>query len=187
MNRHDILALDIAGNPFAWLSANEAVHYYAINKVAWEVGDEEIVFRGGYSRAGVQSILAIKPVIAVAGSEIMARMMRPLPLGDDNTLLFRRDHHTCAYCAQIFPRQQLSRDHVVPRSRGGADIWMNCVAACRRCNSEKDSKLVAEFRPLVYVPYTPCRAEHFILSGRNILADQHAYLAASLPRHSRML
>lgn len=184
---HAILALDIAGNPFAWLSPQEAVHYYAVNKVAWELGDEAMLFRGGYSKGGVQSLLEIKPIIAVAGSEIMAKMLKPLPLGDNNDLLFKRDHYTCAFCAQRFQRHQLSRDHVVPRSRGGADSWTNCVTACRKCNGEKGSRLVANFRPLVYVPYAVCRFEHFLLSGRHVLADQHDYLAASLPKHSRML
>ncbi len=184
---HQILTLDIAGNPFSWLSPKEAIHYYATNKVAWELGSEDLVFRGGYRHDGVQSTIAVKPIIAVAGSEIMAKMLRPLPLGDDNDLLFRRDHHLCAYCATKFPRNQLSRDHLVPKSKGGKDVWMNVVTACRKCNNEKDSRSVAEFRPLVYVPYQPCRAEHFLLSGRNILTDQHDYLAASLPRHSRLL
>jgi hypothetical protein len=40
--------------------------------------------------------------------------------------------------------------------------------------------------PLLYLPYSPCRYEHFILSGRNILVDQMDYLAAMLPPHSRM-
>jgi len=39
--------------------------------------------------------------------------------------------------------------------------------------------------PLIYVPYAVCRNEGFILSNRRILADQMAFLQASLPRHSR--
>jgi hypothetical protein len=188
MSSTQILALDIAGNPFEWISAQDAVHYYATDKVAWDLGDQELVFRGGQGRDGTQSRIAIKPVIAIAGSGIMARLLRSeLPLGDDNDLLFRRDRHVCAYCGEQFPRHQLSRDHILARSRGGLDNWMNCVTSCRKCNNEKDSKLVSDFRPLVYVPYVPCRFEHFILSGRNVLADQHEYLAAKLPRHSRVL
>jgi len=38
----------------------------------------------------------------------------------------------------------------------------------------------------LYLPYAPCRFEHFILSGRNILLDQMMYLTSMLPRHSRM-
>lgn len=183
-----ILALDIAGNPFDWISHEVAIHYYATEKVAWDLGDKEFVFRGGVSNAGVQSIVTIKPIIAIAGSERMVRKLRAeLPLGDNNDLLFRRDAHICAYCGEQFPRHQLSRDHIVPRSKGGADTWTNCVTASRMHNQEKGALLVHEYKPLLYVPYAPCRFEHFILSGRNVLADQMNYLAAKLPRHSRLL
>jgi hypothetical protein len=184
-----ILALDIAGNPFDWIAPQEAVLYYAAGKVAWELGEREIVFRGGFSRLlGVQSRIAVKPIIAIAGSEIMARMLRKeLPLGNQNHLLFNRDRYTCAYCGDCLTHRELSRDHILPQSRGGRDTWMNCVTACLQCNHEKGDKLVHHFRPLLYVPYVPCRAEHYLLSGRNVLADQHDYLAARLPRHSRLL
>jgi hypothetical protein len=183
-----VLALDIAGNPFDWIPPQHAVLYYATDKVAWELGEDELVFRGGYSRSGVQSRIAVKPIIAIAGSEMMARMLNvQLPLGNQNHLLFKRDRYTCAYCGNRFTHKELSRDHILARARGGRDTWMNCVTACRECNQEKGDKLVDSFRPLLYVPYVPCRAEHYLLSGRNVLADQHDYLAARLPRHSRLL
>ncbi len=183
-----ILALDIAGNPFDWISAQEAIHYYATHKVAWELGDREFLFRGGVSNAGILSTLTVKPIIAISGSERMTRMLRQeLPLGDDNTLLFARDRHTCAFCGNVFARQHLSRDHILARTHGGKDSWMNCVTACKACNQAKGSKYVHDFRPLLYVPYVPCRYEHFILSGRHVLADQHDYLSAKLPKHSRLL
>lgn len=47
-----------------------------------------------------------------------------------------------------------------------------------------DVEFVADFA-LPYVPYEPCRFEHFILSGRRILADQADYLSRRLPAHSR--
>jgi len=186
MSAH-ILVLDIAGNPFDWIVPQDAIHYYAIGKVAWELGEREFVFRGGYAKTGIQSRITVKPIIAIAGSEIMARKLRSvLPLGDNNELLFKRDRYTCAYCGKTFARHQLSRDHILPRIKGGRDTWMNCVTACKHCNQEKGSRLVHDFRPLIYAPYVPCRYEHFILSGRNVLADQHDYLAAKLPRHSRL-
>lgn len=189
MTIQQVLALDIAGTPFEWLTPEDAVTLYARGKVAWELGDAEKVFRGGYSRLGVQSEIVIRPIIAIAGSEMMARMLRhELPLGDrDNSLLFRRDRNTCAYCGLVFPRHVLTRDHIHPQSRGGKDTWLNCATACRLCNAKKSDKLLSECgMELVYLPYVPSRAEHFILSGRNILADQHEYLAASLPKHSRV-
>lgn len=189
MHTRHILALDIAGNPFDWLHPTEAVYYYALGKVAYDIGEaDEFIFRGGYSCTGQQSIIRVKPIMAVAGSGIMAKMLRSvLPLGHDNELLFRRDRYTCAYCGGVYKRHLLSRDHVVPKKEQGKDVWTNCVTACKACNQAKGHMRVEQFRPLLYVPYAPCRFEHFLLSGRNVLADQHDYLSASLPRHSRML
>jgi len=183
-----VLALDIAGNPFDWITPNEAVTLYAKGKIAWDLGHAERVFLGGYSRSGVQSRIAIRPIIALAGSEIMASFAhQTYRLGErDNTLLFERDRYTCGYCAQTFSSAELTRDHIFPRCKGGEDSWTNCVTACKACNSAKGSRLVHDFKPLVFLPYVPSRWEYHLLSGRNILADQHDYLAMKLPAESRL-
>lgn len=185
----NILALDIAGIPFRWLAPREAIHYQAAGKVAWELGQEAVRYRGGMSRAGLRSQVASRAVIALARSEAMVKWARAvLPLGDRNELLFRRDAYLCAYCAQRFDGSQLTRDHVLPRSRGGRDVWENVVSACRHCNHVRKGDRTPEEAgmPLAFTPYAPCRWEHFILSGRNILADQMAYLLANVSRDSRL-
>jgi len=48
-----------------------------------------------------------------------------------------RDAHQCQYCARRPPVRDLNIDHVLPRSRGGADSWENLVTACRVCNLRK--------------------------------------------------
>jgi len=183
-----ILALDIAGQPFRWLTAEEAVSYNATGKVAWSIGEPVVVFHGGVNRLGIQSIVQSAPIIAIARSDIMAAKSHAYPpLGERNDLLFRRDRHVCAYCGDSHSRERLTRDHIVPRSRQGKDLWTNVVAACRFCNHRKGARTPEEARmPLLYLPYAPCRYEHFILSGRNILADQMDYLTAMLPAHSRV-
>jgi 5-methylcytosine-specific restriction endonuclease McrA len=81
----------------------------------------------------------------------------------------------------------LSRDHIVPLSRGGEDRWMNVVTACRGCNSKKDNRTPEAARmPLLYLPYVPNRHEHMILQNRRILVDQMQYLMARVPKHSRL-
>lgn len=189
MQFQQVLALSLSGQPFDWLSIEDAVTVYAKGNVAWDLGDTSRVIRGGTSRLGLASAITIKPIIALSRSEVATRWLRhDMPLSArNNDLLFKRDRYTCAYCGFQFPRQALTRDHVKPRSAGGEDAWMNCVTACFACNNAKGSKPVHEFRPLLFLPYVPNRAEHFILSGRNILADQHEYLAAQLPKHSRQL
>lgn len=58
--------------------------------------------------------------------------------------IFLRDEHCCQYCQKHFPRQQLSLDHIQPRSRGGDDSWENIVCACLKCNVRKGGRTPQE-------------------------------------------
>ena len=51
--------------------------------------------------------------------------------------IFRRDHFTCQYCYQQPGSEELTIDHVIPRSQGGMSTWENCVLACVDCNARK--------------------------------------------------
>jgi 5-methylcytosine-specific restriction endonuclease McrA len=52
----------------------------------------------------------------------------------------RRDHHTCQYCGTQPGREQITIDHVIPRSQAGVSSWTNCVAACTSCNARKANR-----------------------------------------------
>lgn len=54
--------------------------------------------------------------------------------------------HACFYCGRELSRQQMTKDHVLPRSKGGSDSKNNKVDCCRRCNEEKGCLELAEFR-----------------------------------------
>ena len=182
-----ILGLDIAGNPAQWLTAEQAITAAATGGIAWQWGEEPILFRGGWNREGERSTIELFPIVALAGRKPDAWLREELPL--TNTLLFRRDRHTCAYCGYEFAHRDLSCDHVVPRVQGGPDVCTNVVTACRSCNQRKGGRRPEQTRgmQLQFVPYAPCLWEHFILSARGILADQMDFLVARLPRHSRIL
>ena len=185
-----VLALSIAGVPWQWLEVERAAYYVAGGKVAWHIGDPMKVLHGGTQRiTGLPSQLEIPPVIALAKSETMSRHAAGIPLGrEDNALLARRDKSICAFCGGHVAPKDVTRDHVIPRARGGKDVWTNVVLAHRSCNMRKGCRTPEEAgMPLLYVPYAPCRFEHFLLSGRNILGDQLDFLAARLPAHSRAL
>ncbi|GLY92771.1 HNH endonuclease [Actinoplanes sp. NBRC 103695] len=63
-----------------------------------------------------------------------------------------RDRRRCAYCG----RTATTIDHVLPRSRGGGNSWLNTVAACGGCNQRKGDRTPAEARmPLRYAPSVP--------------------------------
>jgi 5-methylcytosine-specific restriction endonuclease McrA len=67
--------------------------------------------------------------------------------------VFLRDRFQCQYCGD---KDDLTFDHVVPRSRGGRTTWENVVAACAPCNLKKANKLPREIHmhPM-QPPYQP--------------------------------
>ena len=181
-----ILQLDANGQPNKWITWQDAAVYHAKGLVSWSLGEVETVIRGGNSRlTGEQSIIKTSSIIAVKGVATGKRKHRAPTL--NNRELFRRDRHMCAYCGNVFKEAGLSRDHVIPRSRGGADIWMNVVTACGKCNQKKDDKTLEEAGlELLYAPYIPSRAEHLILANRSILADQMEFLLSFVDEKSRV-
>ncbi|EME19571.1 HNH endonuclease [Rhodococcus triatomae] len=71
--------------------------------------------------------------------------------------VFRRDRHSCAYCAD---RAATTIDHVVPRSRGGANSWANLVACCGPCNQRKADRTPEEAgMALLWEPKVPNHIE----------------------------
>ena len=54
--------------------------------------------------------------------------------------LYRRDAFTCQYCGARPGSEELTIDHIVPRSHGGRTTWSNCVLACVECNKRKGSR-----------------------------------------------
>jgi 5-methylcytosine-specific restriction endonuclease McrA len=51
--------------------------------------------------------------------------------------IFKRDRFTCQYCGAQPGSEELTLDHVIPRSQGGESRWENCVLACLACNKRK--------------------------------------------------
>jgi 5-methylcytosine-specific restriction endonuclease McrA len=67
--------------------------------------------------------------------------------------VFRRDGNKCIYCGS---QDDLTLDHVLPKSRGGKTNWDNLVTACRRCNSRKGDQTPEEMGfSLPKKPYKP--------------------------------
>jgi hypothetical protein len=182
-----VLALDVSGTPRAWVTPKEAICYFAKDQVVWSLGDIVAGFRGGYRNDGSRSYIESPSIIAVRGSGFdLARHGR---VALSNSTLFGRDRNVCAYCGNYFPNNKhLSREHIIPKSKGGLDNWMNVVTACIACNTKKGCKTLKEARmELLYVPYKPNHYEHLLLQGRNISIDQMEYLISGVPKHSRLL
>lgn len=182
-----VLALDIGGTPRQWISHDDAITYHAKNLVAWTLGEIIAKYRGGIQNNGTKSYLESTSIIAIKGHGFDPNKHQKVRL--TNKTLFGRDRQVCAFCGDHFSNHHdLSRDHIMPMSRGGKDIWMNVVTACKECNLAKGNKTLKEANmELLYVPYVPNHFENLILQNRNILADQMEYLLTGIPKHSRIL
>ncbi len=76
-----------------------------------------------------------------------------------------RDSFTCIYChatpgtvlkGKVLSRSDFTVDHIIPRSRGGKDTWVNTACACYQCNHRKGDRLPHEAgMRLTWEPKTP--------------------------------
>ena len=97
-----------------------------------------------------------------------------------NTFLFARDGYRCMYCHRgqhdLRSRECLTRDHVVPLSRGGGNEWGNCVTACSSCNTRKGNRLPSECGMHPLVPPVEPHFVHLSWAVRRLTATQAKYI-----------
>ncbi len=180
-----ILRLNQAGQPLEWLNWQDTVGLYSRNLVCWSLGETIYRIRGGWNRlSGHRSLIELPSIVACHGARFEQPRINP-PL--TNRTLFERDGYQCLYCGKIFNYSTLTRDHILPRSRGGRDVWKNLVAACRRCNQYKGNRTLEETgMELIALPYRPNPAEYLALvNSRRILADQADFLSKQFSNNCR--
>ena len=137
MSKTLILTLDSGGQPHTWATWQDAVTLKCKGLVAWELGEEDFMFKGGFQRiSGERSTVEVASIIALKSKFSYKNRIPTL----SNKNLFRRDLNVCAYCSNKFNDGDLTKDHITPSSRGGPTSWMNCVTACVRCNNKKENR-----------------------------------------------
>ncbi|CAN1213189.1 HNH endonuclease [Tumidithrix helvetica PCC 7403] len=83
---------------------------------------------------------------------------KEVPLTRRNIL--HRDNHSCQYCS--YTGDDLTLDHVIPKSRRGGETWDNIVTACVRCNVKKGNRTPKEASmPLRKAPRRPHSGLYF--------------------------
>lgn len=58
--------------------------------------------------------------------------------------IVKRDRNHCQYCNKKLCSSQVTIDHILPKSKGGANSFTNCVVCCHDCNSVKGDKTLEE-------------------------------------------
>ena len=100
--------------------------------------DYELVSTGGETYQLPKTVVLKKYV------KLPDRMYRP-----NRRNIFLRDNYTCAYCLKQLNSEELSIDHILPKSRGGGESWGNLITACKTCNAKKGDRTPEEAGMLI--------------------------------------
>lgn len=133
------LALNASFEPLTILPVERALRLVFDHKAEVLEADDARIFRSAREKIAAPLVIRLKRFIHVP-----RRFRRQVT----NTFLFARDGYRCQYCGrhrgQLRGREFLTRDHVLPLSRGGENSWENVVTACSPCNNRKASHLPEE-------------------------------------------
>lgn len=136
--------MSIEGYPALALNADfRPLSYFPLSLWSWQdalkaVFSERVAVISEYDRYAhsptqqfkLPSVIALKEYIPMNRHPAFTRFN-----------VFLRDGFGCQYCGATFPAENLTFDHVVPRSRGGRTTWENVVTACSPCNLAKGNKM----------------------------------------------
>ena len=130
--RRRVLLLNATFEPLTALPLRRAVVLVVCGKADILHGDSAgLVLHSANRTVEVPSVIKLSTYVRVP-----YRARVPLTRAG----LMYRDRYRCAYCGG----RADTIDHVVPRSRGGAHTWQNCVASCAKCNHRKADRLLSE-------------------------------------------
>lgn len=74
--------------------------------------------------------------------------------------VFLRDEFRCQYCGERLPANELTFDHVIPKSRSGFSSWENIVSSCGPDNMKKANRTPSEAKmKLLRAPFRPTPQE----------------------------
>lgn len=95
--------------------------------------------------------------------------------------LWQRDGGRCQYTGRQLIPSEANIDHVIPRSRGGADSWENCVLSCRDVNTRKADRTPAEANLTLLQSPTkpPVQPATNLISNPYKISDWQHFLPAS--------
>jgi 5-methylcytosine-specific restriction endonuclease McrA len=133
------LTLNASFEPVALVAVKRAIVLVVSEKAEIVEANLERRFRSEKSEYPYPLVIRLMKYV-----EIPRRLRRHVT----NAILFARDNYKCQYCGKhredLGRRDRLTRDHIKPISRGGANTWDNVVTACTKCNARKGNRLPME-------------------------------------------
>ena len=104
------------------------------------LGKVEVLEEYGREIRSVSFTIKLPSVVRLL--RLVKRPKSPVKFSRQN--IYARDKYRCQYCGQKFSSEELTYDHVVPRSRGGKTEWENIVTCCVDCNRRKGGRTPSE-------------------------------------------
>lgn len=138
-----VLVLNQDYSPISVCSMERAFLLVFMEKAEMVHEDEKLAMRTVSRSYPAPSVIRLQKYINIPYKSIL--------LSRQN--IFKRDGHKCLYCGAT---NDLTLDHVMPKSRGGNSSWTNLATACKKCNSIKGDKTPEEAEmPLSMQPFKP--------------------------------
>ncbi len=128
-----VLLLNITYEPLRIINWKKAITLLLLGKV-------EVLEEYGREIRSVSFTIRLPSVVRLL--RMVKRPKSPVKFSRQN--IYARDKYRCQYCGQKFSSEELTYDHVIPRSRGGKTEWENIVTCCVDCNRRKGGRTPSE-------------------------------------------
>lgn len=128
-----ILLLNITYEPLKIINWKKAITMLCLGKV-------EVIEEYDLDIHSVSFTLKLPSVVRLL--KMVKRHNSPIKFSRQN--IYARDRHRCQYCGNRHATEELTYDHVFPKSRGGKTEWENIVTCCIDCNRVKGGRTPKE-------------------------------------------
>jgi len=128
-----VLLLNISYEPIKVIDWQKAITMLFLGKV-------EVIEEYGQKIHSVSFTIKLPSVVRLL--KVVKRNKKPVKFSRQN--IYARDRYKCQYCRTKFPPEDLTYDHVLPKSRGGKTEWTNIVTCCIDCNRKKGGRTPRE-------------------------------------------
>ena len=146
-----VLLLNQTYEPLGTVSVARAVIMTLKNTVTVEENDGARVLRSAHAEFPIPSVIRRRTYINIRRRREASGMKR--------MRIYMRDKYRCQYCGARKSVNDLTLDHILPRSRGGDNSPVNIVTACVPCNNRKINRTPDEARMPLLTTQTALRVK----------------------------
>jgi len=116
--------------PLSLIPAQDAVHAWYRERVTVLENWPDEFFHSPSVTIPVPKVVILREYAPISGTPKFCRRS-----------ILLRDRYSCCFCGQRFPSNDLTFDHLIPRSSGGKTTWDNILTCCLRCNGIKANNM----------------------------------------------